>query len=304
MPLTDATNVITLTSAGVQDLRGNTVTGSNTSANYAVDTERPAALSITVTDISLIGGETSLVTIVFDEAVTAFSNADLIIDNGVLSTVSSSDGGVTWTATLTPNASVEDPSNAISVNNTTLTDLAGNAGLGSLNSNNYAIDNLGPTVVSVTVADTLLTIGETSLVTIVFSEAVTGFTVSDFSTGMSFADDVVVSGLSSLDGITWTATLTPNAGVDYQGPGFDLVEVNATDVSDLAGNVGTLFVDSNSYDVDTTRPTASVTVSDPTLTTGETSLVTIAFSEAVTAFTNADLTIDGTIGSLSAVSTP
>jgi hypothetical protein len=38
------------------------------------------------------------------------------------------------------------------------------------------------------------------------------------------------------------------------------------------------------------RPTATIVVADPALTAGETSLVTITFSEAVTGFTNADLT--------------
>jgi hypothetical protein len=48
------------------------------------------------------------------------------------------------------------------------------------------------------------------------------------------------------------------------------------------------------------RPTATIVVADTALKVGETSLVTITFSEAVTGFTNADLTIAN--GTLSAVS--
>ncbi len=40
-------------------------------------------------------------TITFSEAVSGFDNSDLTIANGTLSNVSSSDGGVTWTATFT-----------------------------------------------------------------------------------------------------------------------------------------------------------------------------------------------------------
>nr|WP_223815535.1 Ig-like domain-containing protein [Pseudomonas chlororaphis] len=48
------------------------------------------------------------------------------------------------------------------------------------------------------------------------------------------------------------------------------------------------------------RPTATIVVADTALRIGETSLVTITFSEAVSGFTNADLTIAN--GTLTAVS--
>jgi hypothetical protein len=63
-------------------------------------------------------GETSLVTITFSEAVTGFTNADLTVANGTLSAVSSSDGGITWTATFTPSASITDTTNLITLDNT------------------------------------------------------------------------------------------------------------------------------------------------------------------------------------------
>ncbi|MWV14407.1 hypothetical protein F3I62_20130, partial [Pseudomonas sp. R-28-1W-6] len=94
--------------------------------------------------------------------------------NGSLSAVSSSDGGITWTATLTPSADVTDSSNLITLDNTGVSDGAGNAGNGTSDSNNYAISTVRPTA-SIVVADSSLTAGETSLVTITFSEAVSGF---------------------------------------------------------------------------------------------------------------------------------
>ncbi|PMZ30123.1 glycosyl hydrolase, partial [Pseudomonas sp. GW247-3R2A] len=74
-----------------------------------------------------------------------FSNADLTIANGTLSAVSSSDGGITWTATFTPTVSVNDATNLITLDNTGIVDLAGNAGSGTTDSNNYVIDSLRPT---------------------------------------------------------------------------------------------------------------------------------------------------------------
>ncbi|WP_256667767.1 Ig-like domain-containing protein, partial [Pseudomonas sp. R-28-1W-6] len=122
----------------------------------------------------------SLVTITFSEAVSGFSNADLTVTNGSLSAVSSSDGGITWTATLTPSADVSDSSNLITLDNTGVTNASGNTGTGSTTSNNYTIDTTRPTA-TIVVADSTLAIGETTSVTITFSEAVSGFDLADLS---------------------------------------------------------------------------------------------------------------------------
>ena len=76
--------------------------------------------TVVVADSALKVGETSLVTITFSEAVSGFDNADLLVNNGTLSAVSSSDGGVTWTATFTPNAGITDTSNLISLKDAVL----------------------------------------------------------------------------------------------------------------------------------------------------------------------------------------
>ncbi|PMZ61582.1 flagellar hook-length control protein FliK, partial [Pseudomonas sp. GW247-3R2A] len=141
---TDATNLIVLNNSGVQNGSGNAGSGTTNSNNYAIDTVRPTA-TIVVADTALSIGETSLVTITFSEAVSGFTNADLTLANGTLSAVSSSDGGITWTATFTPSASVNDTTNLITLDNTGIADLAGNAGSGTTDSNNYAIDTVRPT---------------------------------------------------------------------------------------------------------------------------------------------------------------
>ncbi|MGK9546250.1 Ig-like domain-containing protein, partial [Salmonella enterica subsp. enterica] len=82
--------------------------------------------TIVVADNSLTIGETSLVTITFSEAVTGFSNADLTVANGTLTAVSSADGGITWTATLTPTNAITDTTNLITLDNSGVQNGSGN----------------------------------------------------------------------------------------------------------------------------------------------------------------------------------
>ncbi|NAT30911.1 flagellar hook-length control protein FliK, partial [Pseudomonas syringae pv. actinidiae] len=159
----DTTNLISLNNAGVSDLAGNAGSGLSNSGNFTIDTVRPSA-TVVVADSALSAGETSLVTITFSEAVTGFTNADLTVANGTLSAVSSSDGGVTWTATLTPTANVTDTTNLITLDASGVANASGNAGTGIISSNNYAVDTQRPTA-TIVVTDNALAIGETSLVT-------------------------------------------------------------------------------------------------------------------------------------------
>ncbi|WP_036988363.1 Ig-like domain-containing protein, partial [Pseudomonas asplenii] len=89
------------------------------------------------------------------------------------------------------------------------------------------------------------------------------------------------------DNIHWTATLTPNASNTSSG---NVVSLDNTLYTDAASNTGSGVTLSNSYSVDTVRPTAMIVVSNSSLNIGGTSQVTITFSEAVTNFTLADLT--------------
>jgi hypothetical protein len=127
-------------------------------------------------------------------------------------------------------------------------------------------------------------------VTITFSEAVTGFSNSDVT---------VVGGtlgtLTSSDGITWTATFTADDGFDGTGS----VTVNAGGYTDAAGNTG--GSGSDTVVIDTKNPTATVNIVDTLLNDADpNSSVTITFSEAVTGFSNSDVTVSG--GTLSALS--
>ena len=276
--------------AKATDASGNT---GSASANHTVtiDTLAPTA-AIVLADSALKAGETSLVTITFSEAVTGFDNTDLTLANGTLSAVSSADSGVTWTATFTPTADVTDTTNVVTLANTGVADLAGNAGVGTTDSANYTIDTLRPTA-TVVLADTALKAGETSGVTITFNEAVTGFDNTDLTLANG-----TLSAVSSADsGVTWTAIYTPTANVTDTS---NLITLANTGVADLAGNAGLGSTDSANYTVDTLRPTATVVLADSALKAGETSGVTITFSEAVTGFDNTDLALaNGTLSTVS-----
>ncbi|PTT87921.1 glycosyl hydrolase, partial [Pseudomonas sp. HMWF005] len=288
--INDTSNLISLNNTGIADLAGNAGTGVTNSGNFVIDTMVPTA-TIVVADNSLSIGETTTVTITFSEAVTGFSNADLTIANGTLSAVSSSDGGITWTATFTPTANITDATNLITLDNTGVQNGSGNVGVGTTDSNNYAIDTQRPTA-TVVVADTALGVGQTTTVTITFSEAVTGFTLADLT-----VENGTLSALSTSDNITYTATFTPSAGVTDTS---NLITLDNTGVVDGAGNTGSGTTDSNNYAVDSQRPTATIVMSDNDLRPGETATVTITFSEAVTSFDNADLSVaNGTLSNVS-----
>lgn len=290
--VTETSVVMSLNNTLVEDTIGNPGSGTTYSNNFAIDSLRPAA-TLVMADPSLAAGETSLLTITFSEAVTGFDNADLTAPNGALSAVSSSDGGITWTATFTPATGIQDATNLLTLNNAGVTDVAGNAGTGMTNSANFTIDTVQPTA-TVVVVNTALKTDETSLVTITFSEAVTGFNNADLT-----VSNGTLSAVSSSDGgVSWTATFTPSANVSDAS---NLISLDMTGVQNASGNTGSGTVDSNNYAIDTAGPTATIDVEVTSLRDGETSPVTITFSEPVTGLDLTDLSLSG--GTTSALST-
>ncbi|MFS2005400.1 Ig-like domain-containing protein [Duganella sp. CT11-25] len=288
--VTSATNKVVLNLADLMDFSSNSGVGYIESNNYAVDTVAPTA-TVVLGSSALLAGQSTTVTITFSEAVGGFDNTDLNVDNGTLSNVATGDGGVTWTATYTPAADIANATNAVALAASSYTDTAGNTGGGAASAN-YTVQTVRPAA-TIVVADTVLKAGEASTVTITFSEAVSGFGSEDLT-----ATGGTLSNLTTSDNITWTATLTADASVTDSS---NLVTLDNTGLANAAGNAGSGTTDSNNYAVDTVAPTVAVTLADNTLTSGQSSLVTFAFSEAVSGFDNADITVAG--GTLSAVAT-
>ena len=133
-------------------------------------------------------------------------------------------------------------------------------------------------------SDAALNVGETSPVTITFSEAVDGFDNSDLT-----ISNGTLSAVASIDGgVTWTATFTPSADITSA---TNVITLDNTGVMDQAGNIGSGTTDSVNYAIDTQRPTASIVVSDAALAAGETATLTITFNEAVTGLNLAAFTV-------------
>lgn len=199
-------------------------------------------VSIDITDDVLTLGEASLVTFTFSEAVTGFSNDDLTVASGTLSSVTTEDN-ITFTATLTPTAGVEDGDNAITVYETGYTNEAGFSGLGVTLSNNYGVDTVAPTV-TIEIDDADLASGETAWVTITFSEEVTGF--SDASLSVANGE---LSQVTTNDGIIYTAAFTPSAGLTEPA---NVIAFDKTGIADLAGNAVSGEAASSSFAIHTT----------------------------------------------------
>ncbi|WP_231952599.1 IPT/TIG domain-containing protein [Paenibacillus sp. AD87] len=105
-----------------------------------------------------------------------------------------------------------------------------------------------PTAV-IFVADDHLASGETSLVRITFSEAVTGFDLADLTIGSGTLGGL----LTNYDNINYTATLTPPLS-NFSGPFHISLDHSGVTAAGVAGNGTTI---SNNYFVDTVGPSVT-----------------------------------------------
>jgi hypothetical protein len=207
---------------------GSAANAASTSTDNTVtyDNVAPAlASAIAISDTALKIGDTATVTFTFTEAVTGFDSADLTVPNGSIPSVTSGDGGITWTGTLTPTASIEDASNLITLALTGVADIATNPGIGTTNSPNYAIDTVAPTVVLTSPAPNP-TPNVPIAVTAQFSETVVGFVA-----GSVTVVNATVSSFVAVDGDTYTFNLNPT--------GSNLIvtaDITTGATQDVAGN--------------------------------------------------------------------
>lgn len=86
------------------------------------------------------------ISIKFSKSIPSLNNSNFVVDNGILSTISSIDSGFTWTATFTPFNNIIDYTNKITLE-PTYTDLAGNIGP-LVTSSIIQIDTTGTTYTS------------------------------------------------------------------------------------------------------------------------------------------------------------
>jgi CSLREA domain-containing protein len=283
-----AANTIGVKARSYTDIAGNAGAG-GTSPAFAIDTKAPS-VAIGISDQLLTVGETATVTFTFSEAVTGFGTDDIVLTDaaGRLAGLAQASDTV-WAATFTPTAGAEAVVNTIGIRPGSYTDLAGNAGAGS-KSPPFAVDTLAPSVTSIAISDLTIAAGETATVTFTFSEAVKGFDIGDVDLAGAAGR---LAGLAG-SGAVRTAVFTPTAGVEQA---VNSLAVVAGGYSDLRGNPGG-GGSSARFAVDTVAPTATVAISDPLLTRGETAVVTFTFSEAVNGFTVADIDLAAAAGAI------
>lgn len=250
------------TEAGITSLVSEATAISNlvTGTAIAIDTTGSTASAhptVTISDdesaVGNIAGTSVLYTFTFSEAVTGFTAADVTVVNGTKGTFTQLSTSL-YSLAITPTAGVEgnmtvDVAAGVATNSTaTPNDAAFQS--------NQTVDMLAPSVTSVTLSDTALTIGETSAVTIVFSEAVKNFDNTDVSLAGA---NGTLSALGSSDNITWTGLFTPTATISDAS---NKIQVMNT-YTDMAGNAGALGASAN-YTIDTrsspvTAPTFALT---------------------------------------------
>ncbi len=256
-PLSNGTYTLTTSST---DVAGNTKQDT-VGTTFTIDRTAPTA-TITLSDTSLVAGETATVTITFSEAVAGFALGDLVSGNGELRELSGPtagpNGSVVYTATLTPTANSEDGTNVVTLS-TQYTDVAGNTGT-TASTGNFTVDTLAPTVLTVAVSGAGITDGSGTLVTgqtvsftLAMSEAVivsnggalvltlsngtTALYSQEKSTGTSLVFDYTVL----VDQISSDLAIT---GVSLNGASIADVSGNPFDISGTAVNpAGTLTID-------------------------------------------------------------
>ena len=237
----DTTNVITLANT-YEDMVGNAGTAV-VSDNYIIDTIAPTA-TITMSDTTITKGETSTLTISFSEAVVGFDVNDVLVENGTIDTFTTTDGGITWSAILTPTDNIEDLTNTITLNPSSYTDIVGNAGDGAI-SENYTLNTIDNTPASADVfflSSSTQQMGTNNFSVIaVFDEAVTDLTASDFKfTCQDGGGTLISSTLTQISDDTYQFDATYNlGGVNTTGIAFYLA---SNSYSDLYGNGGNYVI--------------------------------------------------------------
>ena len=272
--VTDATNAVVLDLAKVHDAAGNAGSGSAASGNYAIDTHGPGTVAIALDGATLAGSNSLHATFTFDEAVQDLPLAAISAPHAHVAGLATTDGGKTWTATLTADGSGTWTGNAVGVDLAQVKDLAGNAGSGTSTSALYAVDTQGPAA-TLALDSTALHGGSSATLTIHFSEAVTDLTAAALQ-----APNATLTNLQhSSDGMTWTATLTPQSGIEDAG---NAVTLDLTKVHDALGNAGSGSATSANYTVDTQGPTnVAIALDGATLANGTGIHATFTFAQAV-----------------------
>ena len=316
---TGLTYTVTMASGVIKNSNGDLFNGiSGTSYQFnSKDTTSATVSNVTssTSNGSYKTDDSISIQVVFTETVIVTGTPQLTLETGTNDAVvnyasGSGSNTLTFTYTISSGHTSSDldykATSSLSLNGGTIKDAGGNSATltlpspgatGSLGANKaIVVDTTAPSVVSFTISDTSLKVGETATVTLQFSESVSGFN--------SDADITEQNGslatMTSSDNITWTGTFTPTIDIEDT---TNIIQL-ATSYTDSAGNSGPTAQTAN-YSIDTTIPTMTITSSTSGVSSGSTSSgtpVSLIFTsnKSTTNFSISDITVsNGSLNSFS-----
>ncbi|MGZ8174520.1 MULTISPECIES: beta strand repeat-containing protein, partial [Methylobacter] len=165
-----------------------------------------------------------------------------------------------WTATLTPNASATAATNILTLDNTGVSDLAGNAGSGSATSGNYAVDTVAPAMTFSALAFS----ADTGTSSTDFITKTAAQTITAALSAAPAGTDIVYGSLDN--GTTWTDITGKVSGTTLTWNGVTLTGSDTLQlkVTDSASNDGA--VTSQTYVLDTAIPSVTGAVANQAVT--------------------------------------
>ena len=276
------TIILSVSTNAVSDNAGN----SNTAASSTFTSTLQAAPGVTITAPPTANAAYPL-SITFTEPVTGFTASDLTVSNGTATLTGS---GASYTATVTPTA-----------DGTVTAHIAAGAATGvntqqsstESNTSRTAYDTTAPTIAISGVPEWRNNY-TTFTATFTFSEAVTGFEASDIQVTGGTA-----SNFNANSRRVYTAGITPDNGTTRVE-----VAIAQNAAQDTAGN-NNRAAESRTTTIDTTAPT--VNIEAPGIVPNVASnryTITVTFSEPVSGFTAAAITLGGTATHKPTVGTP
>ena len=216
--------------------------------------------------------------ITFTEEVSDFEQADLTLSGTATASITgwSTTDDTVWTATITPTTSGEV---VVSVMADVATDAASNNNTAS-ESETVTVDVTSPEV-RISVPDGVQNSAFDAVIT--FTEEVSDFEQADLT--LSGTATASITGWSTTDDTVWTATITPTTS------GEVVVSVMADVATDAASNNNTAS-ESETVTVDVTSPEVRISVPDGVQNSAFNAVIT--FTEEVSDFEQADVTLSGT----------
>ena len=282
-PTTNGTVTIGVAANVATDAANNQNTAA-TSQTVIVDVDAPG---VSVSVLSDKQTDVFDATIMFTEAVSGFEQADLSLTgtaNASITSWSTTDN-TTYIATITPTT---EGTVIINVPANVATDAAGNnnsAGTAQIVTVKFK-DTEAPTV---SISAPAGVQNRAFSVSFIFSEAVSVFEEDEVS--LTGTANATITAWNTTDNTTYTAAITPTTS------GTVIINVPAGIAADANRNPNTAAVPQTVH-VDVDRPTVSITA--PSSEQSGEFNVTITFSEAVSDFTQSDVSLTGSAASITA----